>query len=82
MSNTADQISESLMHSAMDSHISNTDTLLRILEEMLNRRNFTEEDLRGLSVILKHMRSGGQVNMSTVDMADMEAVCSILQGLN
>ena len=77
----SDQIAESWGHSIMDAHLANIQTLMSILEGFLDRRNYTGEDMRGLTVILKHLKKGGNANLSTVDMNNAEAVASILKSL-
>ena len=78
---TSDQVSEQLMHTALDMHANNTHTLLTILDELLARRNYTNEDMRGLKTILKHLKSGGNANLSSIDIKDAEAIGTILKSL-
>ena len=77
-----DQVSESLLRGSLNTTATHTELLLQILEQMLMRANYTNEDMRGLKTILAHLNSGGNANMSSIDIKDAEAIGTILKGLN
>lgn len=79
---TADQVSESLFRGYLDASARQTEMILRILENFLNRTNYTNEDMRGVKTLLEHLQSGGNVNMSSVDLKDSEAIGTILKSMN